>query len=124
VTTLVHGAVATNRASNQSSALFNEDLAALSFQEALALFSDVPSIDLAAAAVYPEGISVVDLVTHAKLAPSKSEARRLVESGGISVNDQRIVDPKFRITRDHAIGGGQLFIVKKGPRHKHLVRLT
>jgi tyrosyl-tRNA synthetase len=124
VTTLVHGGEATRRAEQQSAALFDEDLAALGFEEALSRFREVPSFDLAAAALGAEGISVVELVMHAKLAPSRSEARRLVEGGGVSVNDQRIVDPKFRITRVQAIGGGQLFVVKKGPRQKHLVRLT
>ena len=35
-----------------------------------------------------------------RLAPSKSEARRLVQSGGVYVNNRRVSDPQARLTRD------------------------
>jgi tyrosyl-tRNA synthetase len=68
---------------------------------------------------------IVDLLVEAdvKLAPSKSEARRVVQSGGVYVNNRRITDPQTRLTRDMAIGG-QLFLVRKGSKQTHLVRLT
>ena len=37
-----------------------------------------------------EGIGVVDLLARVQLAPSKSEARRLVQSGGVYVNNRRV----------------------------------
>jgi tyrosyl-tRNA synthetase len=58
-----------------------------------------------------------------RLAPSKSEARRLVQSGGVYVNNRRIADPQARLTRDHAIEG-RLFVLRKGQKQNHLVRLT
>ena len=47
-----------------------------------------------------EGIGVVDLVARVQLAPSKAEARRLVQSGGVYVNNRRVADPQARITRE------------------------
>ena len=70
-----------------------------------------------------EGIGMVDLLARVQLAPSKSEARRLVQSGGVYLNNRRISDPLTRITRDQAIGG-RLFVIRKGQKQNHLVRLT
>ena len=58
-----------------------------------------------------------------KLAPSKSEARRLVQSGGVYVNNRRAADPQARLTREDAIGG-RLFLLRTGQKQNHLVRLT
>ena len=55
---------------------------------------------LPATAFDGEGIGVVDLVARVQLAPSKSEARRLVQSGGVYVNNRRVADPQARITRE------------------------
>ena len=69
------------------------------------------------------GMALVDLVARVELAPSKSEARRLVQSGGVYVNNRRLSDPQARLTRDQAIGG-RLFLLRKGQKQNHLVRLT
>ena len=70
-----------------------------------------------------DGIGVVDLIARVQLAPSKGEARRLVQAGGVYVNNRRVSDPQARITRREAIEG-RLFVVRKGQKQNHLVRLT
>ena len=123
VTTLVHGAEQTSRAEHASSVLFGEDITTLSADEVLAVFDDVPSTELPNDAMAGDGIGMVDLLARVQLAPSKSEARRLVQSGGVYLNNRRISDPQTRITRDQAIGG-RLFVIRKGQKQNHLVRLT
>jgi len=123
VTTLVHGAEQTSRAEHASSVLFGEDITTLSADEVLAVFDDVPSTELPSDAMAGDGIGMVDLLARVQLAPSKSEARRLVQSGGVYLNNRRISDPQTRITRDQAIGG-RLFVIRKGQKQNHLVRLT
>ena len=91
--------------------------------ETLAVFDDVPSTALPASDVSGDGIGIVDLVLRVGLAPSKSEARRLVQSGGVYVNNRRVSDLQLRLTREHAIGG-RLFVLRKGQKQNHLVRLT
>jgi tyrosyl-tRNA synthetase len=39
--------------------------------------------------------NILDVLVESKLAPSKSEARRLVTQGGISINDDKIVDSNY-----------------------------
>ena len=123
VTARVHGQDQVARAEHASSLLFVEDIATLAVDDVLAVFEDVPSTELPPDALAGDGIGLVDLVARVELAPSKAEARRLVESGGVYVNNRRVSDVKARLTRDQAIGG-RLFIVRKGQKQNHLVRVT
>jgi tyrosyl-tRNA synthetase len=123
VTALVHGPDQVARAEHASSLLFGEDIATLSIEDVLAVFEDVPSTELPAEVFNGEGIGMVDLVARVALASSKSDARRLVQSGGVYVNNRRVSDPQARLTRDQAIGG-RLFVLRKGQKQNHLVRLT
>ncbi len=123
VTTLVHGASQVVRAERASSLLFTEDIAMLPLEDVLAVFEDVPSTEVAARDFEPEGIGIVDLIARVGLAPSKSEARRLVQSGGVYINNRRAADPQGRVTRQDAIGG-ELVVLRKGARETHVIRLT
>ena len=125
VTTLVHGSNHVTRAEHASSLLFGEDIAMLPADDVLAVFEDVPSSTVAVASFLGAGIGIVDLLAdpQVRLAPSKSEARRLVQSGGVYVNNRRVADPHARLTRDQAIDG-RLFVLRKGQKQTHLVRLT
>jgi tyrosyl-tRNA synthetase len=125
VTALVHGADHVLRAEHASSVLFGEDIATLSADQVLAVFGDVSSSSVPRASFDGEGMVLIDLLAHplVKLAPSKSEARRLVQSGGVYVNNRRVSDPQARLTCDQAIDG-QLFVLRKGQKLNHVVRLA
>jgi tyrosyl-tRNA synthetase len=123
VTALVHGASQVSRVEHASGLLFGEDIATLAVDDVLAVFEDVPATDLDARELAADGIGLVDLVARVRLAPSKSAARRLVESGGVYVNNRRTADPLARVTREQAIGG-RLLLIRKGQKEQHLVRLT
>jgi tyrosyl-tRNA synthetase len=123
LTALVHGPDQVTRAERASALLFAEDIATLDPADVLALFEDVPSAEIPMAEIGGDGLAVVDLVARVQLAPSKGEARRLVQSGGIYVNNRRISDVQARLRRDQAIGG-RLFVLRKGQKQQFLVRLT
>jgi tyrosyl-tRNA synthetase len=123
VTALVHGADQVARAEHASSVLFGEDIGTLGADDVLAVFADVPSTEIPADDFAGDGIGMVDLVARVQLAASKSEARRLVQAGGVYVNNRRVSDPQTRVTRDQAIGG-RLFVLRKGQKQTHLIRLT
>ena len=86
-----------------------------------AIAGDVPSTNIAASD--GAGVSIVDIVVRVKLATSKSEARRLVEQGGVKVNERRTSDPNARLTRADAYDG-RVFLVQKGARQRHVIQLT
>ena len=125
VTTLVHGAEHVSRAEHASSVLFGEDLSTLSADQVLAVFADVPSSQMTSAAFDGSGISLIDLLVDpgVRLLASKSEARRLVQSGGVYVNNRRASGVQMRLTRDQAIEG-KLFVLRKGQKQNHVVQLT
>lgn len=122
VTRLVHGQAHVERAERASSVLFSEDLSTLPVEDVLAIFEDAPSTELAADEFAGAGLAMVDLLARLQLAPSKSEARRLIQSGGVYVNNRRVADLQARLTRADALGG-RLFVVRKGQRQQFLVKL-
>ena len=123
VTKLVHGDDLTLRARRASDLLFTEHITGIPVDDVLSVFEDVPSTSMPTAELPSDGLGVVDLIARVRLAPSRSEARRLVESGGVYVNNRRVLDPKARLTREDAIGG-RLFVLRKGQKLNHLVKLT
>jgi tyrosyl-tRNA synthetase len=125
VTTLVHGSDHVTRAERASSVLFGEDISTLSADQVLAVFADVPSSTVPSALFEGAGVALVDLLAdpQVQLVGSKSEARRLVQSGGVYVNNRRVSDPQVKLTRDQAIDG-RLFVLRKGQKLNHVLRIA
>ena len=122
VTGLVHGQQQVERAERTSSVLFDGDLHTLPVEDVLAVFEDAPSTEVASGEFAGAGLAMVDLLARLQLAPSKSEARRLIQSGGVYVNNRRVADLQARLTGSDALGG-KLFVVRKGQREQRLVKL-
>jgi tyrosyl-tRNA synthetase len=122
VTTLVHGEDYVVRVESAARLLFEQDLSTVSAADVRAVFYDAPSTELLGEELRA-GIGLVDLVARVRLAPSKAEARRLVLSGGIYLNNRRVTDPTLKVGREHAIQG-ELIVLRKGQKQNHLVRLT
>lgn len=122
VTSVVHGDDQLARAEHASSVLFDGDLSTLEADDVLAVFEDVPSTEIASSE-FVDGIGIVDLIARVRLAASKGDARRLVQSGGVYVNNRRVSDVQVRLTREAAIGG-RLIVLRKGQKQNHVVRLT
>jgi tyrosyl-tRNA synthetase len=119
VTALVHGDAAVRDAEAASRKLFGANVASMSVDELLQVFPNVPSSTTAYVA---EGWPIVEFLSAAGIASSKSDATRLIRGGGIYVNDRRVTDEKLRLRPDEAIEG-QLFVVRKGKRDNYLVRI-
>jgi tyrosyl-tRNA synthetase len=119
VTTLVHGADHVSRAARAASVLFTDNLTAADVDDVLMVLSDAPSTEI----LLPDGgISLVELLATVKLASSRSEATRLIKSGGVYVNNVRARDDKVLLTASDAIAG-QVIVLRKGRRDQHVVRL-
>jgi tyrosyl-tRNA synthetase len=57
-----------------------------------------------------ESVNIITLLTEAKLAASKGEARRLIDQGGVSIDDERVTDPNVLLPDKDE------FILKVGKR--------
>ena len=129
VTTLVHGAEHATRAESANAVLFGASAlsgevadAASVADSLLAIADDVPSTAMGGAEFDGDGVNVVDVVARV-VGASKSEARRLVQQGGVSINDRKIADVTARLTRADALDG-RVFLLKKGARQRFVIRLT
>jgi tyrosyl-tRNA synthetase len=88
LTARLHGTDAVHRAEHTSQALFSGDVASLDLDQIDDAMADVPSTALDAGAL-AAGVDVVDVLVDTGLAPSKSQARRFVADGAVSVNGER-----------------------------------
>ena len=105
-----------------------EEEAKKALEGARALFSsksdteNMPSTELDATAFSDAGIGLIDLLSAAGLVPSKAEARRLIQQGGISIDDEKITDVNAVINRT-AFEKGYV-VIKKGKKvfHKAILK--
>lgn len=120
VTRLVHGEEALRGAVRATEALFKGDLAGLDEATLLDLFSEAPSSTVPALA---DGAPVVDLLVAAGVFASKGEARRLIQSGGLYLNGQRIESESAALAPGHRTTP-RMAVVRKGKKHYHLLRVA
>ena len=96
-------------------------------EAAKALFSGSSNLDNVPVAELPcselnEGINVMDLVVKTNFVPSKSEARRLIQQGGLCINDKKIGDINYIVTTSDLVDG--YILVKKGKKNFLKVMFT
>ncbi len=112
LTKLVHGEEEANKALEGARALFSSKSDT----------NNMPSTELDRALFADGKLGVIELLAETKLVPSKAEARRLIQQGGISIDDQKITDVKAEITTD-AFDKGYV-VIKKGKKifHKAILK--
>ena len=81
--------------------------------------SNVPATQLSQEDLAGGSIGILDLMMKCKLAPSKKEARRLVEQGGVEVNGEKVTDVSAAFPCTDFCGEG--LVIKKGKKVFHKV---
>ena len=109
ITSMVHGTEEADKALQASKALFG----------AGASDENMPTTTLDAAAFTDGQITIIDLLVASKLAPSKGEARRLIQQGGVTVNDVKVTD--FAQTYSADAIASEALIIKKGKKTFHKI---
>ena len=122
VTRRVHGEDGLQRARRATAALFGGELEGLSAEDIADVFADVPSSDVARTALEGEGKPVLDLLTESGVAPSRADAKRQIEGGGIYLNNRRVEEIDRRVRAEEAIEG-RFLVLRKGKKSYHLVRI-
>ena len=104
LTKLVHGEEEANKAREASHALFagGGDSA------------HMPTVELSAADFADGDMDILALLVKTELAPSRSDARRAVEQGGVSVADEKVTDIKTAYNADSF--GADGLVVKRGKK--------
>ena len=104
LTKLVHGEEEANKAKEASHALFagGGDSA------------HMPTLELTAADFADGGLDILALLVKSELAPSRSDARRAVQQGGVSVADEKVTD--IQTTYGANAFGTDGLVVKRGKK--------
>ena len=76
--------------------------------------SSIPTCELTKEQIDSTGLRLPDVLVLAKLASSKSDARRLIEGGGVFVNDEKITSVGMALKPEDVAGDG--VIVRKGKK--------
>jgi tyrosyl-tRNA synthetase len=126
ITILVHSEKDYNSAVDASEILFGnsttETLMALEEKTFLDIFDGVPMYEIGKD-VFKEQVKTIDLLTDkAKVFESKSEFRRLVTGGGISINRKKVEDPDGMITQNDLIND-KYMLIQKGKKNYHLITI-
>ena len=121
VTAMLHGETALEKAVRASEVLFGKEISGLSVADVFDIFADVPSTEIDKSKL--DGFTIGDALVLAGLAPSKGEAKRLVQGGGVAVNNVRADDARKSISVSEFIDG-QLLVLRKGAKHYHLIRIV
>ena len=104
-----------------------EEEAAKAQEAAKALFvgggdmSNVPSTALEASDLTDGAIGILDLMLKCSLVPSKKEARRLIEQGGVELDGEKVSDVNTSVPADRLSGDGVM--IKKGKKVFHRASL-
>ena len=111
LTKLVHGEEEAQKAQNAAKALFvggGDD-------------ANIPTTEITEDQLTEGKIGLLSLMVACKLATSNGDARKNVTGGGVSVNDEKITDVKFEVTREMLKEGVKL---RKGKKvfHKAILK--
>ena len=123
VTAMVHGETELEKAVRASEVLFGKEISGMSVKEILDIFADVPSTELEKSKLDSDAFTLGDALVDSGLAPSKGEAKRLVQGGGVAVNNVRADDARKLISAADFVDG-QVLVLRKGAKHYHLIRIS
>ena len=112
LTELIHGKEEADKAQEAARALFG------SKQNT----DNMPSTELEDTDFGDDGIGVLDLLSKCGLIPSKKEGRRLIEQGGVSLDDGKVTDVTAKVTKEAFEKG--FVVIKKGKKvfHKAILK--
>ncbi|MEW9096371.1 MAG: tyrosine--tRNA ligase [Clostridiaceae bacterium] len=108
VTKLIHGEEEAQRSKEASEALFGagKDM------------SNVPTSYITRDKL---NSSLLDILVETKIIPSKGEGRRLIQQGGLNINDNKVTDVNLIVTEDDFIDGS--IIIRRGKKNYNRIVL-
>jgi tyrosyl-tRNA synthetase len=116
VTDLIHGPNATAEAIRASEILFGGELKDISEGTFNEIVGEVPTKEIEKSKLAGAGLPLVELLLHAGLCPSKGQARKDIEGGGVNVNNVREANAARAITANDLLFGKHL-LLRKGKKN-------
>ena len=113
IITFLHGKEEYQKALKMSEALFSEEIMELSSDDILNNFKDMEKI------ILKDNIILEDLLILGNICTSKREARELINGNAISLNNIKINDCNYLVSKDNAIDK-KVYLIKKGKKKYYL----
>lgn len=126
VTVMVHSEADYSAALEASEILFGkgteESLRKLSEGDLLSVFEGVPQFSISRSEL-EAGINIIELLAvKTAVFPSKGEARKMLQGGGVSVNKARVSSPETVVSSD-ALLNGKFILIQKGKKNYYLLKV-
>jgi tyrosyl-tRNA synthetase len=115
-TDLIHGVGATTESIRASEILFGGELKDISENTFNEIIGEVPTKEIEKTKLTGAGISLVELLVHAGLCPSKGQARKDLEGGGVNINNVREANVARAVTTNDLLFGKHL-LLRKGKKN-------
>ncbi len=115
-TDLIHGTAATAEAIRASEILFGGNLEGISESTFNDIVGEVPTKPLDPQLLADSGIPLAELLVHSGLCPSKGQARKDIEGGGVNVNNVREPNAARAITTNDLLFGKHI-LLRKGKKN-------
>lgn len=126
ITTRTHSELDYETAVKTSEFLFgNGDLsflANLDHDAVLEVFDGVPQSNLERAKL-AEGINILDLLVETQVFPSKGEARKMLQGGGVSLNREKLTDIELLVNTSNLIND-KYIIAQRGKKNYYLITVA
>jgi tyrosyl-tRNA synthetase len=124
ITIRVHSESDYNAAVEASEILFGkgtaESLLNLSENDLLSVFEGVPQVKISKEEMN-SGINVIEFFSDkTQIFPSRGEARKMLQGGGVLINKTKVEDPELNVNADHLMKGKYL-LAQKGKKNYYLV---
>lgn len=113
IITHLHGEEEFKKAEMMSEALFTEDINKLTSEDILNNFKDMEKVYL------NDNIMLEELLVSGNICSSKREARELINGNAISLNNKKITDNTYIVTKENAIDK-KIYLIKKGKKKYYL----
>jgi tyrosyl-tRNA synthetase len=123
LTRLVHGEAALHDAVRASEILFGGSLDGVTEAQFGEVIAEVPNSTLPHAVLGSPEAALPDVLIKVGLSPSKGQARKDVEAGGVYLNNVRVGDAKLVLGPEHLLFG-RYALLRKGKRNYALLQIA
>ena len=122
VTKFIHGKEQADIAVKTSEVLFGQEISDVSDEMLESIFRDVPSTERPWKEV-ESGMAIVDAMVQCEMTKGKSAARRLINGGGVYLNNKRVTDVEYVITKK-SLASAHTAVLRTGKKNYHLLKFV
>ncbi|HGJ66483.1 TPA: tyrosine--tRNA ligase [bacterium] len=120
VTSFIHGVEKANIAVKTSEILFGKEISDVSDEMLEEIFKDVPSTEISKDAL-ETGLLLIDAMVQCGISKGRSAAKRLIDGGGVYINNMKVIDSEYKITKE-SLASSHISVLRTGKRNYHLMR--